>query len=164
VFARGSGASTTGPFDGGPGGLALERANWAAGFQVVFPNVFDVSSLRARKAAAAASTRAEIALDDETKLLVDSQQQNAAALLRSARAVAANTLLQLAAARQSESQARARYDAGLASITEIADAQNALAQAEGLDALARVDVWRALLATAAARGDLTPFQTLVRRP
>ena len=74
--------------------------------------------------------------------------------MQAARAVAANTPVQLAAAQQSETQARARYQAGLASIVEVADAQNLLAQAEYQDQLARVDVWRALLAEAVARGDL----------
>lgn len=164
VYARGSGANPDGTFDGGASGLGFERANWAAGVQVVFPNVFDFSSLRARKAAAAASTRSESALYDETVLLVSSQQRLAAADLQAARAVAANTPAQLAAARQSETQARARYDAGLTSITEVADAQGLLAQAEAEDQLARIDVWRALLGTAAAQGDLTPFLTLLRQP
>src|SRR5205807_2399599 len=61
LFSRGSGAKPSGPFDGGVKGLALERANWAAGVQILFPNVFDFSSLRARKTAAAASQRAEAA-------------------------------------------------------------------------------------------------------
>jgi outer membrane protein len=95
---------------------------------------------------------------------VTSQQQEAAALLEAARAVAANTPVQLAAAQQSESQARARYDAGLTSIVEVADAQSLLAQAELQDQLARVEVWDALLATAAAQGDLSPFLALVREP
>lgn len=164
VFARGSGAHPDGTFDGGVAGLGLDRANWAAGVQVVFPNLFDFSSLHARRAAAAASTRSETALYDEAVLAVSSQQRVAAAVLQASRAVAANTPIQLAAARQSETQARARYDAGLASITEIADAQGLLAQAEAQDQLARIDVWRALLATAAARGDIAPFLMLVRRP
>jgi outer membrane protein len=164
VFARGSGANPNGPFDGGADALGLDRANWAAGVQVIFPNVFDFSSLRARKAAAAASTRTEAALYDEALLTVTSRQQAAAALLQAARAVAANTPVQLAAAQQSERQARARYDAGLASIIEVADAQSLLAQAEVQDQLARVDVWRALLAAAVAQGDLTPFLNLVRQP
>ena len=70
--------------------------------------------------------------------------------------------MQLAAAQQSEAQARARYQAGLASIVEVADAQSLLAQAEYQDQLARVDVWRALLAEAVAQGNLTPFLTLLR--
>jgi outer membrane protein len=157
VFARGSGAHTDGQLDGGVSGLGLDRANWAAGVQIVFPNAFDFTSLRARKAAAAASTRSEAALFDEAALTVTSQQQTAAALLQAARAIAANTPIQLAAAQQSESQANARYQAGLASIVEVADAQSLLAQAEVQDQLARIDVWRALLAQAVAQGTLAPF-------
>jgi outer membrane protein len=164
LFARGSGANANGTFDGGVDGLGLERANWAAGVQVFFPNVFDFSSLRARKAAAAATFRASSALYEEAVLTITSQQQTAAAVLQAARAVATNTPVQLAAAQQSEVQARARYDAGLASIVEVADAQSLLAQAEVQDQLARVDVWRALLGAAAAQGDLTPFVNILRQP
>jgi outer membrane protein TolC len=142
--------------------LGLERANWAAGVQVIFPNLFEFASLRARRASAAASTRAENARYEEALLTVTSEQQAAAAAIDAARAVAANTPVQLAAAQQSEAQARARYEAGLASIVEVADTQNLLAQAEYQDALAKVDVWRALLADAIAHGDLTPFVNVVR--
>ena len=100
----------------------------------------------------------------EAVLTVTGQQKAAAALLHAARAVAANTPIQLAAAQQSERQARARYDAGLVSIIEVADAQSLLAQAEVQDQLARVDVWRAHLAAAVAQGELAPFVNLVRQP
>ena len=57
---------------------------------------------------------------------------------------------------------RARaIEAGLASILEVADAQSLLAQAEFQDQLARVDVWRALLAEAVAQGTLASFLTLI---
>ena len=164
VFARGSGASPNGELESGVEGLGLDRANWVAGVQVIFPNVFDFSSLHARKARASAFARSEAALYDEAVLMVTSQQQAAAALLQAARAVAANTPVELAAAQQSESQARARYDAGLASIVEVVDAQSLLAQAEVQGQLARVDVWRALLAVAVAQGDLTPFREAARQP
>ena len=164
VFARGSGANANGTLDGSVAGLGLDRANWAAAVEVVFPNAFDFTSLRARKAAAAAATRAETALFDEALLTVTSQQQTAAEMVRAARAIAANTPVQLAAAQQSESQARARYQAGLASIVEVADTQSLLAQAEVQDQLARIDVWRALLAQAAAQGTLTPFLSLLNPP
>lgn len=157
VFARGSGARPDGQLDGGVSGLGLDRANWAAGVQIVFPNAFDFISLRARRAAAAAATRSEAALFDEALLTVTSQQQAAAAMLQAARAIAANTPIQLAAAQQTESQARARYQAGLAAIIEVADAQSLLAQAEVQDQLARIDVWRALLARAVAQGTLAPL-------
>ena len=160
LFARGSGAAFNGALDGGASGLWFDRANWAAGFQIVFPNLFEISSLRARRAASAARMRAETARYDEAQLLVTSQQRSAAAIAEAARAVAANTPVQLTAARQSEAQASARYQAGLASIVEVADAQSLLAQAEYQDAVARVGVWRALLGEAVARGDLAPFRAL----
>ncbi len=163
VSARGSGANAAGPFEDGAGGLGLERANWAAGVQVVFPNAFDFSSLRARKAAAAATTEAEAARYLETMLNVTGEQRAAAARLEAARLIAANTPVQLAAAEQSESQARARYDAGLTGMVDVADAQNLLADAEVQNQLARVGIWRSLLAAAVAQGDLEPFLTLVHQ-
>ena len=162
VFARGTGANPDGTLHGGVDGLGLERANWAAGIQVVFPNLFDFSSLRTRRAAAGATTRAESARYDEAALTVSTQQRIAETTVAAARAIAQHTPVQLAAARQSETQARARYDAGLASIVEVAEAQNLLAQAEYQDAAARVDVWRALLAQAVAGGDVAPFTNLLR--
>ena len=164
IFARGSGAATDGPFDTSLHGLGLDRANWAAGVQIVFPNVFDFSSLHARQAAAEASMRAETARYDEALLTIGTQQEAAVAAVDAARAIAANTPVQRAAAEQSETQARARYQAGLASIVEIADAQNLLAQAEAQDELARIDVWRALLGQAAAQGRLDPFVDALKQP
>ena len=102
-----------------------------------------------------------LTLYDEALLTVTSEQQAAAAMVQAARAIAANTPVQLAAARQSEAQAAARYQAGLASIVEVADAQSLLAQAELQDQLARIDVWRARLAQSVAQGTLTPFLSLV---
>jgi len=162
ISARGSGANLDGVFDGGADGLGLERANWAAGVQVVFPNLFDFSSLRSRRAAAGALTRAESARYDEAVLTVTSQQRAADAMVDAARAIAQNTSIQLTAARQSEAQARARYDAGLAGITEVAEAQNLLAVGEYQDASSRVDVWRALLGQAVAQGNLASFVDLLR--
>jgi outer membrane protein len=164
VFARGSGARTDGLFDGGADGLGLDRANWAAGVQIVFPNLFEFSALRSRRTAAGALTRAETARYDEAVLNVASQQRAADVMVDAARAVAQNTPVQLRAAQQSESQARARYEAGLAGIVEVAEAQNLLAGAEYQDAAARVDVWRALLARAVAQGSLAPLMELLRAP
>ena len=161
--SRGTGADASGTFDGSLNGLGLDRVNWAAGVQVQFPNLFDFGSLHARRSAAEAATRAERARYDEAVLVVEGQQAIAAATVEAARAIAANTPIQLAAAQQSETQARARYDAGLSDLVAVADAQSLLAQAEAQDQLARVDVWRALLGEAVARGDLAPFLDLLRQ-
>ena len=63
-----------------------------------------------------------------------------------------------------ERQARARYESGLANLTELADAQRLLTNAEIDDSLARLQIWRARLAVAAAAGDLQPFLADVRKP
>jgi outer membrane protein len=74
-----------------------------------------------------------------------------------------NTPLQLSAARETELQARTRYKAGLATVLEVAEAQQLLVQASIDDALARLGVWRSLLALAGARGDLKPFLALIEQ-
>jgi len=162
VFARGTGANLDGRLDGGADGLGFERANWAIGFQVVLPNLFDTALVRARRAAAGAVARAEAARYDESLLAIAADRRVAAAAVAAARDVAAQTPVQLAAARLSETQARARYDAGLASITDVADAQQLLAAADADQAQAQIDGWRALLAQAVADGDVTPFIALLR--
>ena len=60
-------------------------------------------------------------------------------------------------------QASARYQAGLSSIDAVAEAQRLLTQAEIDDALARLGVWRGLLAVASAAGDIQPFLAEVSR-
>lgn len=160
VSARGSGAAFDGTPAGGHAGLWPDQPNWAAGLHVVLPNPFEVGSVRAKQAASAALTRAAVARYEEARLEVSHQCRAAAAMAEAARAVAAHMPVQLEAARLSEIQARARYDAGLAGLVEVAEAQSLLAQAEYQDAVARVDVWRALLAEAVARGDLAPFVAL----
>jgi outer membrane protein TolC len=54
-------------------------------------------------------------------------------------------------------QATARYQSGLGNVDAVAEAQRLLTQAEIDDALARLGVWRALLAVAQSTGDLQPF-------
>ena len=85
------------------------------------------------------------------------QWNRAVATLNGARRVALNTPVQVSSARTATQQATARYQAGLATIAEVADAQRLLTQAEIDDALARLSVWRALLEIATAAGDVTPF-------
>ena len=83
--------------------------------------------------------------------------------MEGARRVAENTPIQLDAAKATEAQVRARYQAGLATVVDVADAHRLLSQAEIEDSLARLRVWRALLALAASRGDLGPFLQEVRK-
>jgi outer membrane protein TolC len=160
--ARGSGAGPDGGLEGGTSGLWLDRVNWAAGVQVVFPNLFDVVGIRARRQAATATARAEQARLDEQRLALTAEQRAAEAFVQAAREIARNMPVQLEAARTSEAQARARFEAGLASIVEVADSQALLATAEYQEAASRVDVWRALLGRAVAFDTMDAFIALVR--
>jgi outer membrane protein TolC len=123
-----------------------------------FP-LFDWFSVRQRRRIEAETERAELATYDRIVQELSSQSEQARAEIEGARRVAANTPIQLASARVLDQQSRARYDAGLATIIEVADAQRLLLQSEVGDAVARLGVWQALVADAAARGD---FADLVR--
>ena len=90
------------------------------------------------------------------------QLEKARAAWEGARRIAENTSVQLTAARATESQSRARYQAGLATIVEVADAQRLLIQAETDDSLARLSIWRGLFVMSAAEGDLEAFLRLAR--
>jgi outer membrane protein TolC len=147
---RGSGALA----NGATRGLALDTPNWAAGIAATFP-LFDWFSIRERSRLEAHNERAEQATYDRVVRELSARSEQARAEMNGARRVAENTPIQLSSARTLEQQARARYDAGLADILEVADAQRLLLQAEVGDAVARLGVWRALLTDAAARGELT---------
>ncbi|HEX9606279.1 MAG TPA: TolC family protein [Gemmatimonadaceae bacterium] len=156
VMGRGSGVDATGKFLGGTEGLGPDRANWAAGLSVTFP-VFDIFSIKSKKAVESANERAEEARYDQALQDLTGQLRKAQASLDGARKVAENTPLELGAARTTETQERARYQAGLATLVDVADSQSLLVQAEIDDALARLAVWQNLAAVAAAQGDLGPF-------
>ena len=152
---RDSGAQVPGQLPPG-NGLWPQVPNWAAGLSVTFP-AFDFFTVNARKRVELQNELAETARYDQIIQTLTTQDARAQALMKAAVGIAQNTPLERQAATAAESQARARYGSGLASITEVAEAQRLLAQAEADDAVARLGVWRALLAAAQVRGDLTPF-------
>jgi outer membrane protein len=156
VFGRGSGFAPAGNFLGGTNGLGLDRSNWAVGVTVTFP-LFDIFTIRSRKAIESANERAEAARYDQTLQDLTGQLRKAQASLEGARHVAENTPVELQAARATEDQERSRYQAALATLVDVADAQSLLVQAETDDALARLAVWQNLAAVAASQGDLQPF-------
>ena len=158
---RGTGADVPGVPSFG-NGLWLQVPNWAVGASVTFP-AFDMFAINARKRVELQNVLAETARYERTIQALTTQEVKARALMKAATAIAGNTPIERQAATAGESQARARYQNGLASVTEVAEAQRLLAQAEADDAVARLGVWRALLATAQAHGDLAPFLEQIRR-
>jgi outer membrane protein len=159
---RNSGASVPGqPLIGDA--LWPQVPNWAVGASVTFP-AFDLFKANAQRRVEAQNELAERARYEQITQNLTTQNARADALLKAALEIAHNTPVERDAATAGESQARARYQNGLANVTEVAEAQRLLAQAEADDAVARLGVWRALLAAAQARGDLTPFLDNARRP
>jgi outer membrane protein TolC len=154
-FGRGTGARLDGRLES-DGGLAPDVPNWAVGLTVTFP-VFDIWAIQARRHIEAANETAEHARYDQTLLSLNAGEARARAILKAARQVSENTPVQLKAARETETRSRARYQANLATVVEVAEAEKLLAQAEADDALARLAVWRALLGIGRVHGDLKPF-------
>jgi len=158
AYARGTGDEINGGRLGGLNGLAPNVQNYAVGFSVTFP-IMDLAATRAREAAQSATVRAQTARSDLIVTELRARWNIALAQLNGARQVAVNTPIQVAAARTATQQATARYEAGLATIDQVAEAQRLLTQAEIDDALAHLSVWRALLGLATAAGDVQPFLT-----
>lgn len=160
--ARGSGAQVPGQPPRG-NGWSLQVPNWAVGLTVTFP-ILDIFTVRARERVELQNEAAEEGRYEQTVQNLTTQDLRARALMTAAAEIARNTPAELKAATDAESRARARYTSGLSNVTEVAEAQRLLAQAEADDALARLGVWRALLASAQARGDLAPFIQQIRQP
>jgi outer membrane protein len=156
TYARGTGADVNGNILGGVNGLAPTVQNSALGFTVQF-SAFDRPAIRAKEAGQAATIRAETARYQQIATDLTAAWNRAVATLGGARNVAANTPVQVAAARAATDQATARYQSGLGNIDEVAEAQRLLTQSEIDDALSRLGVWRGLLGVATADGDIGPF-------
>ena len=156
--ARGTGLLSDGSRLGGLNGLAPTTQNYGIGLTVTFP-VMDKFAIREQQAIESANIRAGQAQYQVIAANLRAQFHAALATLTGARRVAANTPIEVSSARTALGQATARYQSGLAPIDDVAQAQRLLVQAQIDDALARLNVWRALLQIAAARGELQPFLT-----
>lgn len=153
---RGTGMLTDGVRPGGANGLAPTTQNYGVGLTVTFP-VMDKFALQEQEAEQTASIRASQAQYSVITTTMQAQFDTALAMLAGARRVAADTPVEVSSARAALRQATARYQAGLAPIDDVAQAQRLVAQAEIDDALARLNVWRARLQIETARGNIQPF-------
>lgn len=156
VSARGTGVLNDGQFEGGFNGLLPVTPNIATGLSVSLP-VFDIFELRARRRIERSNVFAEQARLDQITQELRSQNAQARAVVEGARRIAAEAPVKLAAAQRANVAAQAQYKFGLATITEVADAQRLLAQSEIDVAIARLGMWRALLGVAQAQGTIESF-------
>lgn len=154
--ARGTGMLSDGSRLGGLNGLAPTTQNYGVGLTVTFP-AMDRFAIREQETMQAANIRAGQAQYQVVTTNLQAQFNAALATLAGARRVAANTPVEVSSAQTAFQQATARYQSGLAPIDDVAQAQRLLVQAQIDDALARLNVWRAKLQVATARGDIQPF-------
>jgi outer membrane protein TolC len=156
AYSRGTGAELNGTRLGGLNGLAPTVQDYALGFTVTFP-LLDLTAIHAREDQQRANIRSQQAKADQLITDLRANWYRAVTSLNSAQQVAANTPLQVSSAHAAVEQATARYQAGLGNITDVAEAQRLLTQSEIDDSLARLNVWRSLLAMATVAGDIQPF-------
>jgi outer membrane protein len=156
TYARGTGANPDFTTGGAFSGLGPNIVNWGAGLTVTFP-AMALPGLRIQRGIDASQTRGEQQRLEQVTQDLAAKLARANAQLAGARRLVEKIPAQLEAARAAEQQATARYRAGLGTIVEVADAQRLLAQTEIDDSLAKLAIWRAMLAVSAAQGDIEPF-------
>jgi outer membrane protein TolC len=156
LYARGTGANPDFTTGGAAAGLGPNVHNWGVGLTMSIP-LMDYASLRARKQGESHRERAGQERYRQLQQDLRGQLARAQAMLQGARRIARNTPVQLEAARAAGQQAAARYKAGLAPLTEVAEAQRLLTQTEIDHSLAALQVWRGMLAVAVAQGDIGGF-------
>jgi outer membrane protein len=162
-YGRGTGVNGNGKPAADPNqGFTPDTANWAAGITVRLV-LSDIASIHSRKEIERANQRREEQLYGQTIQTVTGRSARAKAVLEGAQRVAENTPIELQASQDAERQARARFQAGLATLVDVAEAQRLLVNADIDDSLARLTIWRALERLAAAQGNLQPFLDLVHR-
>lgn len=162
AFGRDSEIPNNGTILGNWNGLAPARGNWVSGITILFPDVFAFKARSAEEQISKANEQSQKAHYEQTIQDLSGQIQVARDQLKSAQLVAQETPVELAAAQQSETQSRARYQSGLATLVEVADAESLLAQAEIDDSIARLNVWHGLFAVANAQGGLQDFLQVLR--
>jgi outer membrane protein len=160
---REGGRAPDGRYLGGGAGLGLGTGNWGVGVQVTLP-IGSYPSLHAQQQVRHATLDAEQDRYDQTLGDLTEQIRRARAALTTAQAIAKVTPLALQAAQRAGEQQKVRYRTGLATVVDVTAAESALAQAEGQDAIARLNVWRAWADLAAATGDLSQLRAMLGRP
>lgn len=157
AYGRGTGIGAPGQLGRGLAGLApTTAANWAVGLGLDFSITRWRANRDQRAEAAAAVTQQQQQLR-QVNITLLAARRRAAADWTAAETIAQQSPIALQAAEVGEQQARVRYQAGLAGVVDLANAEQLLAQADSDEALSRLQLWRALVESAYAAGDLQPL-------
>lgn len=143
------------------GGGALPQVfNYMVGASFSFP-VMEYFPLKAQKRIALNNEMAARADLNLAMQVLEKKDARARIMLDQARKIADETPALVQAARVRELKVSKRYSTGLTDMVSLAQAEKALAEAEVEDAVAQVEVWRAILLLSYAQGDLKPFLDIV---
>lgn len=134
--------------------------NYMVGVSYSFP-FMEYFPLKAQKTIAHSNELAAKADFDLAMQILEKKDARARILLQQAKKVADETPALVEAARVREIKVLKRYSTGLTNMVSLADAEKALASAQVEDAVAQIEVWRAILQLAYVQGDLQPFLQLV---
>ncbi|HEY9758541.1 MAG TPA: TolC family protein [Oculatellaceae cyanobacterium] len=142
-------------------GTLPQNANYVAGLGIDFP-ILNYYPIKARERGARETEVAQRANYDLVIQQLTQKDARARVLLDKAKRLAEETPVLVKAARDNELKASERYRVGLSNVMEVAEAQRILQNALVQDSVAQVRIWRALLATAYAHGDIKPFMDLAK--
>lgn len=162
LYGRGSGADHTGDLRGGANGLFPTRLNFAGGITANLP-IFDYPSIRIKQKIEKSNEEVEKAKYVKTIQEIIGKYSQAKIIYEFAQEIAKEVKIQEEAARMTETQAKARYKAGLGTVVEVADGEELLTKAEIENALAKLGLWKALLDISISQGDIKPFLSLAKQ-
>lgn len=149
--------AATGPVSpAGSGPLGASASNWAAGASVEF-SISRWLRTRRRERIARDQARRQRAHERGVRQRFEYAVRGAKADWQAAWRAAQIIPAELSAARIGEADARARYQTGLATVVDLVNAEQVLSRALSANAVARLNVWEALLRWEYLRGHVGPF-------
>ncbi|MEI9920303.1 MAG: TolC family protein [Bacteroidota bacterium] len=162
AWARGSGVSSNDTFTTDfSSGTKYQVSNYLLGGALKW-TISDFAAVRQRYKGEQYRTVRDQELYNEQALSVQRQLRDADMQFDVTMEQARMAPIQLAAARVAYQQANARYKSGLTDLPTLLQSMFALNRAEADMAISYVNVWRSLLAVAAAKGDFSIFMKSVQ--
>ncbi|MCA9815152.1 MAG: TolC family protein [Candidatus Obscuribacterales bacterium] len=136
--------------------------NYHIGMMVQIP-FLDYWQIKAEKNVERCNLSAEKSAYDVIAQQLTAQDERAKALLEAAVGLVQNVPAEVEAAEEAKTLAVTRYQVGLGTVADVAQAEQILAQAKFRLASARIGVWKAMLAIGVAHGDLKPLLSAIEK-
>ncbi len=152
--------TTINPIKPVAGGVLPQTFNYMIGATYSFP-FMEYFPLKAQKDMARSNELAAKADFDLAMQILERKDARARIILAKTKRIADETPTLVESAKVREINELKRYSTGLTNMVSLAAAEKALAEAQVEDAIAQVEVWRAILKLSYVQGDLRPFLQLV---